>query len=156
MLPDAFEVRSRLERAVSTFKVREHSLIRWDPSERSLTHRLAVSIEAEFPGWDVDCEYNRVGRLPKQLKGLVPEHARTDDEDADTVFPDIIVHRRGPEGPNLLVVEAKKATSRASADKDKCKLKCYRNELSYQHAAFILLPAGEKEGAAIEWIEQDV
>jgi hypothetical protein len=69
---------------------------------------LAVYIEGEFPGWHVDCEYNRQGvsRGPKQVtpSELLPpsgtsRHAR--------ISPDIVVDKRGHEGPNLLAVEVK-------------------------------------------------
>lgn len=30
-----------------------------DANERSISHRLALYLEEEFPGWNVDCEYNR-------------------------------------------------------------------------------------------------
>jgi hypothetical protein len=31
--------------------------------ERSTAHRLAVHLDHQFPGWNVDCEYDRDGRL---------------------------------------------------------------------------------------------
>ncbi len=72
-----------------------------------------------------------------------------------TVFPDIIVHRRGRDGPNLLVVEAKKATSRRSSDFDFVKLRAYRQQLGYLTAAFVVLPAGNKPGASPRWVNAD-
>jgi hypothetical protein len=148
----SIKVHERLDRAIWAFGEHEHSLIALDPSERSLTHRLAIRIEAEFPGWDVDCEYNRAGSVPKQLARLTLVNVAPNEPDAVTVFPDIIVHRRGSDGPNLLVVEAKKATSGTDAAYDRAKLKGYKEELGYRFAAFVVLPAGLRPGQPPEWI----
>ncbi|MGH6703233.1 MAG: hypothetical protein ACREC2_05565, partial [Bradyrhizobium sp.] len=55
--------------AVGVFYARETHLLEKDLGERTLTHRLAVYLESQFGGWDVDCDYNRLGerrlRLPK-------------------------------------------------------------------------------------------
>jgi hypothetical protein len=48
-VPSLAQVHERLEQAIRTFARVEHVLIALDPSERSLTHRLAIHIEAEFP-----------------------------------------------------------------------------------------------------------
>jgi hypothetical protein len=71
------------------------------------------------------------------------------------VFPDIVVHQRGPDGPNLLVVEAKKATSGMDSAFDCAKLKGYKEELGYRFAAFVVLPAGTRPGLTPEWILPD-
>lgn len=90
-------------------------------NERTITHWLAVYLHDVFPEHDVDCEYNRNG---PDAKWVIPQAGLTfadrpplDDDDARTVYPDIIVHRR-PREPratgneeNLLVVEAKKSTN---------------------------------------------
>ena len=55
--------------ALAEFYARETHLFEHDLGERTLTHRLAVHLERQFAGWDVDCDYNRLGertlRLPK-------------------------------------------------------------------------------------------
>ena len=55
--------------ALGEFYARETHLLEKDLGERALTHRLAVHLESRFAGWDVDCDYNRLGerrlRLPK-------------------------------------------------------------------------------------------
>jgi len=147
------EVQRALIRALDQLLAVDLSLVVQDPSERSLTHRLAIHLQPYFPGWDVDCEYNRVdGGLPKRVVMGAPENTSTSSEDAVTVFPDIIVHHRGTRD-NLLVIEAKKATSRSSRDFDLEKLDAYRQEptLEYTHAAFVILPAGSKRTYQVEW-----
>jgi hypothetical protein len=96
-------------------------------NERSLSHCLAVYLRSEFAELDVDCEYNRDGIDPKQLPhlNLYPD---SQDEDAKTVFPDIIVHRRGS-NENILVIEIKKNSNQTGRDTDLAKLRGYRREL---------------------------
>jgi hypothetical protein len=93
-----------------------------DASERSFAHRLAVHMEPLFPGWDIDCEYNRFGMLTKELEGIkgCDEQKRT-----DRIYPDIIVHERTNESciqRNLLVVEIKKRNTCDACDKKKLEL----------------------------------
>ena len=78
--------------AVKEFYARESHLLEKDRGERTLTHRLAVHLERQFDGWDVDCDYNRLGeRVLKLPHGSI---VSTDDELGKSVFPDIVVHRR--------------------------------------------------------------
>lgn len=94
------ELEVHVMRAVDMLYARDSDLFTHDASEWSIAHRLAVYLEQEIPGWNVDCEYNRQGpgRTPK---------ARSN---TDKVRPDIILHHRCQVEPyhNLLVVEMKK------------------------------------------------
>jgi hypothetical protein len=106
--------------ALGDFYARETHLLEKDLGERSLTHRLAVSLERQFPEWDVDCDYNRLGertwRLPKA------SIVSTDDERAKSIYPDIVVHHRDiPE--NLLAIEVRKASNDQSLEHDRHKLR---------------------------------
>src|SRR3981081_342037 len=69
--------------AVGEFYARETYLFEKDLGERTMTHRLAVHIEKQFPGWDVDCDYDRLGggtrRPPRPARGPTPAAARGDD-----------------------------------------------------------------------------
>src|SRR5438445_13522965 len=108
---DRNEVAQKLERAIQKLTEHDLELLARDVNERSITHRLARYLQQEFPDMHVDCEYNRYDIEAKWLD-FYPLDARADDTEARTVFPDIIVHKRGPEGPNLLVIEAKKSTNK--------------------------------------------
>ena len=116
-------MRAELEKvvkAVEAFYAREGLLFDKDLGERTLTHRMAVHLENQFDGWDVDCDYNRLGeRLLKLPHGtIVP----TDAERGKSIFPDIVVHRRAiPE--NLLAVEVRKATNHQPIEHDHHKLR---------------------------------
>ena len=120
-----------------------------DINERSITHRLAVHLIPLFPEWDVDCEYNRNGHDPKRLSFDV-QTVETDDVNAKTVYPDVIVHKRGTDH-NLLVVEAKKANNAEGTDCDIRKLKSFVGELGYQYAAAVVIDTGTRLDYLIEW-----
>ncbi len=69
-----------------------------------------------------DCEYNRKGfNDPKWLDGY-PGRTSTRDSKGSTTFPDIIVHLRGVDLANLLVIEVKKSTNPEKDELDQWKL----------------------------------
>jgi hypothetical protein len=116
-------MRAELEKvvkAIEEFYAREGVLFDKDLGERALTHRMAVYLEKQFDGWEVDCEYNRLGeRLLKLPHGTI---VSTDDELGKSIFPDIVVHRRAvPE--NLLALEVRKATNHQPIEHDRHKLR---------------------------------
>lgn len=116
-------MRAELEKvvgAIGEFYAREGLLFERDLGERTLTHRMAVCLERQFDGWDVDCDYNRLGeRLLKLPHGTI---VSTDDELGKSIFPDIVVHRRAvPE--NLLALEVRKAINHQPLEHDRHKLR---------------------------------
>jgi hypothetical protein len=141
MPPSQDEVRAALDRVIRQLIQTDHHLLDADCSERSVTHQLAVHLSAEFPHYNVDCEYNRDGFDVKRLQ-LNERQVRVGDDELDavTVFPDIVVHRRGSSEHNLLVIEVKKAASRPElTEYDLLKLNAFKAELGYLHAAHIVL-----------------
>jgi hypothetical protein len=115
-------------------------LLEVDANERSLTHRVAIYLQQELPNWHVDCEYNRDDHEPKELwlEGGDPDAY---DENAQTVYPDIVVHERGTT-INYLVIEFKKTSSRVGDQKDFMKLQAFCRQLGYSHALFVELAVG--------------
>jgi hypothetical protein len=106
--------------ALAEFYAREIHLFEHDLGERTLTHRLAVHLERQFAGWDIDCDYNRLGERTLRLpKGTI---VSTDDRNGKSVYPDIVVHHRAvPE--NLLAIEVRKASNHQPPDHDEHKLR---------------------------------
>ena len=133
------DIRKLIECAYQMLIEKDGYLLKVDANERSITHRLAIYLEAKFPEYDVDCEYNRNGIDPKKLNGF-KDKVDPDDTNAVTVFPDIIIHRRG-KSENIIVIEAKKTSSRDNNDKEK--LLRYKEDLSYKHAYFVRFPVGK-------------
>jgi hypothetical protein len=141
MPPSDDHVSAAIDRALNQLIRADDHLLDTDCSERSVTHQLAVYLAAEFPGYNVDCEYNRDGFDVKRLKLSERQVRVSDDElDAVTVFPDIVVHRRGTNEYNLLVIELKKAASKPElTGYDILKLRAFKAELGYSYAAHIVL-----------------
>jgi hypothetical protein len=105
--------------ALGEFYAREASLLDKDAGERALAHRLAVHVEKQFSGWEVDCEYDRLGERTLRLPhGTI---VSTDDHFAKSVFPDIVVHQRDIPN-NLLAIELRKATNHQPIEHDQQKL----------------------------------
>jgi len=133
------DIRKLIERAYQILIEKDGYLLKVNANERSITHRLAIYLEVAFPEYDIDCEYNRDGLDPKKLIDFKKE-IDSDDTNGTTVFPDIIIHRRGKRD-NFIVIEAKKTSSRDNTDKEK--LVTYKEDLSYKHAYFVRFPIGE-------------
>jgi hypothetical protein len=105
--------------ALGEFYGRETFLLEHDLGERTLTHRLAVQLEKQFPGWEVDCDFDRLGeRMLRLPHGTI---VSTDDHLAKSIYPDIVVHQR--EIPNnLLAIEVRKAANHQPPEHDRRKL----------------------------------
>jgi hypothetical protein len=136
------DVEAKVRRALDRLFANDSFLLQSDANERSLSHKLAEYLQAEFTDWNVDCEYNRKGYDPKRLN-LRVRHVRTDDTEARTVYPDIIVHHRNSDD-NLLVIEIKKSTNSDNGDSDREKLQAYGDQLGYRFGLFIRLGTGKE------------
>jgi len=139
---------SRLISALQEFYARERFILERDLGERTLTHRLAVQVERHFPGWDVDCDYNRLGDRTM----LLPRAAivSTDDTLGRSVYPDIIVHRRSVP-KRLLAVEIRKAADHQPLQHDLHKLMALTDpHLWFAFAVAVLLTLGRTRVTAAE------
>jgi hypothetical protein len=132
------EVAERVIVAVEQLLERDRYLFVHRVGERTISHRLATYMEAQFRGWDVDCEYDRNGEARK----VIPNGTGNDDDEGSAVLPDIIVHHRGP-GGNHVVFELKKSSNRLPDDRDLEKLRAYGRHLRYEHGVFIRFVVGE-------------
>ena len=106
--------------ALQELYARESFLFEKDLGERTLTHRLAVHVEKHFSGWDVDCDYNRLGERTLRLPhGSI---VSTDDQLGKSIYPDIVVHQRDIPN-NLLAIEVRKASNHQPPEHDQHKLR---------------------------------
>jgi hypothetical protein len=138
-IPEFDEIAAALAAAIGKFHNNsDQYLLEFNLNERTISHRLALHLQRTLPEWDVDCEYNRNEDTIKTLE-LPKNHIPWNDLEAKTVFPDIIVHKRGP-GPNVLVIEMKKVG--LSPDFDYQKLRAYKSELGYAYACLIWIRTG--------------
>lgn len=109
---------------------------------------------ATFTNYHVDIEYNRKGL------GIEPKDIEMSDENGvlttSRVFPDIIVHERGNNHRNLLVVEAKKSTSAVADEHDHAKLHALCWQLRYRNGVFLRLSTGPQADLRMvqyDWFE---
>lgn len=127
--------------AVEDFRKHDFQLLEISADERAATHRIACYLQKYFPGWNVDCEYNRRGRNPKKLDG-------------ELVRPDIIIHRRNSR-ENLLCIEAKKSGgSLDELDDDRKRLAeftQYAGEYKYPFGLLIILSLTTPYKIDYEW-----
>lgn len=127
--------------ALAELMQRDRHLLDYDVAERAITHKLGTYLQPLFPEWDVDCEYNRNGHDPKTVR--LP--ARSDSQllRETSTYPDIIVHKRGSNDSNLLIVEAKKIRcSQRAHEFDRRKVEAYARDLYYQAGILIKIPTG--------------
>jgi hypothetical protein len=82
--------------------------------------------------------------LPAALFKNLPKNVNTKSIHAKTVFPDVVVHKRGNQGDNLLVLEIKKASSPATGTKyDYVKLNGFIDCFNYVFAVHLVIDAPE-------------
>lgn len=137
------DIKNRVIRAVEKLCMWDVHLLRVNSSEQSITHRLGVYMQGEFPAWHVDCEYNRVGTEPKTHAG---------EKKPKLVIPDVVVHHRN-EVDNLLAIEVKKHGDRRGHADDLSRLKEFRNSLAfqYQYTLFLALRTGGPHNSGAEY-----
>ncbi len=132
--PSWSEVAASLKRALRQVVAHDAYILENAHHEQSVAHRIGVYLEAEFPEWDVDCEYNRAGGQRDPKKIVMPSGKKK------PVRPDVIVHHRGPgpKGQNLLAVEIKPTgRSPLSHERDRYKLRRYLREHGYSFAVLV-------------------
>ena len=93
------EHKNKLFRAIGRLVEEDSYLLVTQASERAVMGRLMHYLIYEYPEFDVDCEFNRYFAKSKTLN---PESGE------DKINPDIIVHKRGEQLRNELVIEIKK------------------------------------------------
>jgi hypothetical protein len=128
------QVRSHVDQAVSLVIKNDAFLLDHAANERSITHKLAEYLQQEFPQYHVDCEYNKHGVNVKRLP------RRCNQGNSEFVYPDIVVHLRGNDNHNVLVIEAKPRKYRAVPECDRAKLEAFTESgggFRYQFGLFI-------------------
>ena len=93
--------------------------------EQALAHRLAFHLENSgyFQGFNIDCEYNRHGDEPKGFR------------------PDILIHLRGTDDNNLIMIETKKFNDpKNELIEAKQNLEEIHREYHYRHAFLVVFP----------------
>ena len=123
-------------------------------NERTITHKLAEYLQEQFLEFNVDCEYNRFDEIPKKLE-LPTDKVNWNDTEAKTVFPDIIVHKRGTQKNNLLVIEIKKSSNSNPGNFDRKKLKAFiKDPYNYRFGLFLRIDLDDEDDC-LEWFAKE-
>lgn len=142
----------KVKKAVYKLFKEDLYLLQNDLHERTISHKLACYLQAEFPNLHVDCEYNKnidEDNNPKKIRVQAELEAEFNSYKEElgknflenryqemindvlysviSVYPDIIVHRRNESENNLLIIEVKKIKGQNSRNTnyDEKKLICY-------------------------------
>lgn len=88
-----------IQKSLDDLYANDKYLIEHRAAERNITHRFAHYFENNMQNsivsqLNVDCEYNRDGYGIKQINGK-------------NIYPDFILHKRGSNEDNLLIIEFK-------------------------------------------------
>lgn len=137
------ELKEILEKALKILYVKDRYLLKHNCHERSITHKLAEYLQELLPQYNVDCEYNldidnKDNRRKRWISQKVIENIRQEIENSRKslnesnwnlseeieklskgFYPDIIVHRRGSNNFNKLVIEGKKGNLNSDLDVEK-------------------------------------
>lgn len=147
-IPENWDDGNLFLKTMLLFLEKERFLLEQDLNERTISHKLAEYFNFAFSGYDVDCEYNRMDgeKADKEYVAKRLDLTLNDIPSDSTVFPDIIVHKRGNNNDNYLVIEIKKkkfanhlkkASDEKYSDFDKRKLLEYTKQLNYQWGIYI-------------------
>ena len=138
------DVVDRLNLALKRLGERDSALLDDEASERSIACRLACHLQPLFPDWDVDCEFN-CWTTSGQRKGHLVVAITSDATEARTIFPDLLIHRRGHD-ERLAVIELHKSTQRQTRHRELKKLHHCQTRLGSRHALLIEVGVGEARG----------
>jgi len=134
------DLESRIDAALRALISQDRYLLENSLGERCIAHRFAFHLAKEFTGWDVDCEYNRNGHRFKEL--TLSDECRELLRTSCRVVPDIVVHKRGENGPNPLAIEIKRK-GQPGEECDRAKLLGYMSIIGYSYGLYVCFATGE-------------
>ena len=140
------DIKNQIESALRKFGETDRKLLEYSIDEYAYPHHIAKYLEVYFSkfGYDVDCDYNKVGKTGEVKKGENTSPNSNMRTKPKGLRPDIIVHKRGNEVENnLLVIEIKKDEARQSRkNKDREKLRDFTSmsrQLRYKYGLFLTI-----------------
>jgi hypothetical protein len=154
-----------LRRALDTLLIRDNWLIENDLCERCITHKLAEYLQSRFQDYNVDCEYNgdidredsrkRIEVVDGHLDFMQNGNPIEGEIQELSVFPDIIIHKRGTNESNLCIIEVKKANNPRRLRFDRLKVQAYTsdyygNNLNYQLGVLIIVTTGNHRATVVK------
>ena len=150
------EVILKIKAALEELIINDSELLTRDVHERSITHHFANYLVKKFPKYHIDVEYNRDGNDVKKIKAIKNKIGNCNccgETDSASIFPDIIIHKRGTQN-NYIVIETKKSSADDKAiEYDRDKLKLMKGELKYNFAFLVIYPCDINKISLDECIE---
>jgi hypothetical protein len=140
-----------LQRALQLLFANDAFLLEANVKERAIAAKLACYLALQFPEHDVDIEYNRHGLEPKRVN--LPAHCRGGGD--KLILPDVVIHRRGNDQHNVLVIQVKKQTNPEPRDCDRAIIEAMIQDFEYAHGLLIDLPTGpgaRDRKPLLEWL----
>lgn len=111
-------------------------LLEADVAERAIAARIAFYLAPLFPRHQVDVEYNRHGIEPKIVN--LPEGFQRGGR--RLIYPDMVVHQRGHDEENILVIQIKRETNAEPRNYDHAVIEALKREFRYARGLLIDLP----------------
>lgn len=112
------EILNKIDLAVQTLFSNDSYLLEKRLNERSIAFKLAEYLQPLFNGYNVDSEYNGDAGKENDRKALEIAEGRIreigidpNEDNSYSISPDIIIHKRGFNTDNMVVIEVKKDTS---------------------------------------------
>ena len=158
------EVKGKVKCCLQKLRRQDKDLLNRNVNERTITHKLAEYLQEHFPEFSVDCEYNRDRNYIKRIRN---ERDRSkeianlsnielakliwENKEADTIYPDIVVHKRGTQENNLLIIEVKKSSNPNTGASDKEKIEeLMKRPYNYKLGLFLRIDL-DGENDILEW-----
>jgi len=125
--PSTEDIKHLVSAATEILYGKEKELIEGQTHEQTIAARIMLHLQHLLPLWHVDVEFNRQGedRVTKRDATGTPRK------------PDIIIHRRGPQGPNLALVLIKCQWNVEPREDDRAVAQSLKQQHGYT-AAFLL------------------
>ena len=115
---DTLDILAALDQSVTLLLRNDSTLLTRAINERAVSSRLADYMRGLFVGFHVDADYNGDMDKPNDEKALSIAKNRLEEigykvnkDNTYRIYPDIIVHERGTNENNLVVIEVKKDSS---------------------------------------------
>ncbi|MCO1335000.1 hypothetical protein MO867_11705 [Microbulbifer sp. OS29] len=102
-----------VEKSLYDFIQEQSDALQNNISEQAISHQLATKLTPYFPGWTIDCKYDREGNDIKKLMYAISPKGHIFQRE---VVPDVIIHRRITT-ENLLAIEVKNPPIEKQASK---------------------------------------
>lgn len=118
------EISEIIKKAVSELYQKDVDLVHDRLHEQSISAKIMCYLQNALPEWNVDVEFNRQGRNREPKT----------DKTGTVRRPDIIIHKRGPEGSNLAVILIKCEWNQESRESDREVVLSLKQKHSYQFA----------------------